>query len=75
MSAAAARRRKQQQKRAEAAKLSSGGDDKSDDPVQLRLDALLQDPTLAEEAVAYEALQLAQSSVRRNVKLGKFANA
>mmetsp|Transcript_36075 Transcript_36075/g.66112 ORF Transcript_36075/g.66112 Transcript_36075/m.66112 type:complete len:420 (-) Transcript_36075:106-1365(-) len=70
MSAAAARRRKQQQKHAAA---KSGGD--SNDPVQLRLDALLQDPTLSEEAVAYEALQLAQSAVRRNVKLGQFAGA
>ncbi|KAL7530082.1 hypothetical protein ACHAXR_003301 [Thalassiosira sp. AJA248-18] len=70
MSAAAARRRKQQQKRAAA---KSGGDD--NDPIQLRLDSLLQDPTLPEEAVAYEALQLAQSAVRRNVKIGNFARA
>eukprot|EP00581_Thalassiosira_minuscula_P009355 CAMPEP_0183704742 /NCGR_PEP_ID=MMETSP0737-20130205/2029_1 /TAXON_ID=385413 /ORGANISM="Thalassiosira miniscula, Strain CCMP1093" /LENGTH=418 /DNA_ID=CAMNT_0025931733 /DNA_START=54 /DNA_END=1310 /DNA_ORIENTATION=- len=70
MSAAAARRRKQQQKRAAA---KSGGDES--DPVQIRLDALLQDPTLTEESVAYEALQLAQSAVRRNVKLGDFAKA
>mmetsp|Transcript_14092 Transcript_14092/g.30636 ORF Transcript_14092/g.30636 Transcript_14092/m.30636 type:complete len:427 (-) Transcript_14092:150-1430(-) len=69
MSAAAARRRKQQKQRAAA---NSGGEN---DPVQLRLDALLQDPTLAEEAVAYEALQLAQSCVRRNVKLGQFSKA
>ena len=69
MSAAAARRRKQ--KKAGAPK--SG--DSAGDPVQVRLDALLKDPTLAEESVAYEALQLAQSSVRRNVKLGNFANA
>lgn len=70
MSAAAARRRKQQQKRAAAA--SDVGDN---DPIQLRLDNLLVDPALAEEAVAYEALQLAQSSVRRNVKTGNFARA
>ena len=72
MSAAAARRKKQAQKRA-AAKSGAGGDD--NDPVQLRLDALLQDPTLTEESVAYEALQLAQSAVRRNVKIGNFAKA
>eukprot|EP00578_Thalassiosira_sp_NH16_P002282 CAMPEP_0181139858 /NCGR_PEP_ID=MMETSP1071-20121207/35002_1 /TAXON_ID=35127 /ORGANISM="Thalassiosira sp., Strain NH16" /LENGTH=400 /DNA_ID=CAMNT_0023226785 /DNA_START=18 /DNA_END=1218 /DNA_ORIENTATION=+ len=70
MSAAAARRRKQQKKRAEA---KSG--DIDNDPVQLRLDALLVDPTLTEESVAYEALQLAQSAVRRNVKLCDFARA
>ncbi|KAL9187113.1 hypothetical protein ACHAXT_010833 [Thalassiosira profunda] len=75
MSAAAARRRKQQQKRALAAKQASGGGEEAGDPVQLRLDALLQDPTLTEESVAYEALQLAQSAVRRNVKLGNFAGA
>lgn len=64
MSAAAARRRKQ--------RAAKSGDA---DPVQVRLDALLKDPTLTEEAVAYEALQLAQSSVRRNVKIGNFAQA
>mmetsp|Transcript_14351 Transcript_14351/g.30130 ORF Transcript_14351/g.30130 Transcript_14351/m.30130 type:complete len:417 (+) Transcript_14351:111-1361(+) len=70
MSAAAARRRKQQQKRAAAPKPGE-----SADPVQLRLDSLLDDPTLVEESVAYEALQLAQSSVRRNVKNGNFSGA
>lgn len=64
MSAAAARRRKQ--------RAAKSGDS---DPVQVRLDALLKDPSLTEEAVAYEALQLAQSSVRRNVKIGNFAQA
>lgn len=64
MSAAAARRKKQLANRKAAA-----------DPVQSRLDALLQDPTLVEESVAYEALQLAQSSVRRNVKIGSYAQA
>ena len=68
MSAAAARRRKQQQKRAAA-------EGSNNDPVQLRLDALLKDPTLAEESVSYEALQLAQSAVRRNVKIGNFPQA
>ncbi|KAL3795398.1 hypothetical protein ACHAWO_002645 [Cyclotella atomus] len=64
MSAAAARRKKQLANRKAAA-----------DPVQTRLDALLSDPTLVEESVAYEALQLAQSSVRRNVKIGNFPQA
>jgi len=72
MSAAAARRRKQQQKRAAADNGSGSG---GGDPVQARLDALLADPSLAEESVAYEALQLAQSSVRRNVKIGNYAGA
>lgn len=69
MSAAAARRRKQLKARAAA---NSGAEN---DPIQLRLDALLQDPALSEEAVAYEALQLAQSVVCRNVKLGQFTKA
>eukprot|EP01082_Thalassiosira_pseudonana_P014101 g12249.t1 g12249 contig6:1546178-1547604(-) len=66
MSAAAARRKKQLQNRA----AKSAGD-----PVQLRLDALLVDPTLTQESIAYEALQLAQSSVRRNIKTGQFHQA
>jgi hypothetical protein len=45
------------------------------DPIRLRLDGLLRDPSLSNESVAYEALQLAQSSVRRYVKLGKFDEA
>jgi hypothetical protein len=65
MSAAAARRKKQLANRAA----------KTTDPIQIRLDGLLQDPTLVEESVAYEALQLAQSSVRRNVKIGNFKQA
>ena len=74
MSAAAARRKKQIQKRADAANAAatSVGDS---DPIQLRLDSLLRDPTLKEESVAYEALQLAQSAVRRNIKLGNTVNA
>jgi hypothetical protein len=90
MSAAAARRKKQLAMRASAAAASSsatiGGGDlappglggaeaASSDPVRLRLDALLRDPALSTESVAYEALQLAQSSVRRLVKLGKFGEA
>jgi len=72
MSAAAARRKKQIQKRAGAGAAAAAT---GDDPIQLRLDALLHDPTLKDESVAYEALQLAQSSVRRNIKLGNFTNA
>lgn len=78
MSAAAARRRKQQQKRSAAnAASASAGDDGGggSDPIQLRLDALLKDPSLTEESVAYEALQLAQSSVRRNIKIGNLKGA
>ncbi|KAL3793161.1 hypothetical protein HJC23_005663 [Cyclotella cryptica] len=71
MSAAAARRKKQLQNRAAKGDPSAP----SSDPVQLRLDSLLLDPTLVEEPVAYEALQLAQSSVRRNVKTGNFKQA
>ena len=69
MSAAAARRKKQLQKRA-ASKGETVGD-----PVELRLSTLLQDPSLSTESVAYEALQLAQSAVRRNVKIGNFTKA
>ncbi len=76
MSAAAARRKKQILKRAAggSGSTAAAGDD-NNDPIQLRLDSLLRDPTLKEESVAYEALQLAQSAVRRNVKLGNFTNA
>mmetsp|Transcript_8228 Transcript_8228/g.19321 ORF Transcript_8228/g.19321 Transcript_8228/m.19321 type:complete len:404 (+) Transcript_8228:89-1300(+) len=70
MSAAAARRRKQAQKRA-----AKTGGTPAGDPVQGRLDALLADLSLSEESVAYDALQLAQSVVRRNVKIGDFACA
>ena len=46
------------------------------DPVRLRLDALLYDPnTLSQEGVAYEALQLAQSVVRRCIKSGSYDGA
>ena len=74
MSAAAARRKKQIQKRADAANAAATSVADSD-PIQLRLDSLLRDPTLKEESVAYEALQLAQSAVRRNIKLGNTVNA
>jgi len=69
MSAAAARRKKQLAKRGANPKAPNN------DPVESRLSTLLADPTLTEESVAYEALQLAQSAVRRNVKIGNFTKA
>jgi hypothetical protein len=85
MSAAAARRKKQLAMRANASPSPGGGVAEvpasasaiagmgaDRDPIRLRLDALLRDPSLSTESVAYEALQLAQSSVRRYVKLGKY---
>jgi golgi to ER traffic protein 4 len=62
MSAAAARRRKQQ--------LAA----QKGDPVEIKLKALL-DSSDDDEATAYEALQLAQSQVRKNVNSLKFAEA
>ena len=72
MSAAAARRKKQLQKRGAG---KSNGDSSNNDPIEMRLETLLHDPTLSDESVAYEALQLAQSAVRRNVKIGNFIKA
>eukprot|EP00934_Nitzschia_sp_Nitz4_P000200 Nitzschia sp. Nitz4//scaffold9_size221794//134116//135285//NITZ4_001363-RA/size221794-processed-gene-0.335-mRNA-1//-1//CDS//3329561052//200//frame0 len=69
MSAAAARRRKQllaRKKEAEATNL---------DPVSARLQQLLEGQDLKEEATAYEALQLAQSQVRKKVSAGEFSAA
>jgi hypothetical protein len=47
------------------------------DPVSAQLQKLLTDEpeALAEEATAYEALQLAQSQVRKKVHAGEFAEA
>lgn len=73
MSAAAARRRKQLAKKA-AARAESGGAEE-EDPVTLRLNALLADTANSDESTAYEALQLAQSQVRRGVKTGKYKDA
>lgn len=71
MSAAAARRRKQLLARKKAQEEAA-----SDlDPVSSRLKQLLQDEDLKEEAIAYEALQLAQSQVRKKVHAGEFAAA
>jgi hypothetical protein len=56
--------------------ISSAPNNEGTDPIKLRLDALLYDPsTLSQESVAYEALQLAQSVVRRYIKLGSFDKA
>jgi hypothetical protein len=66
MSAAAARRRKQL-----ASRKASG---EGEDNVSSQLETLLNAPEL-DEATAYEALQLAQSLVRKKVKEGQFASA
>lgn len=56
--------------------ISAAANEGTIDPVRLRLDALLYDPTtLSREGVAYEALQLAQSVVRRYVKAGSYDGA
>ena len=74
MSAAAARRRKQLAARRTAS--GGGGEDGTTGPVQdvvaQQLETLLQSPELEDEATAYEALQLAQSSVRKRVVQGQF---
>mmetsp|Transcript_15753 Transcript_15753/g.21889 ORF Transcript_15753/g.21889 Transcript_15753/m.21889 type:complete len:400 (+) Transcript_15753:208-1407(+) len=66
MSAAAARRRKQLQARKK-------NDDQ--DAVNLRLQELLASEDLGDEATAYEALQLAQSQVRKRIKSADFPSA
>lgn len=68
MSAAAARRRKQLA--AKAALASQGGTD----PITDKLQSLLS-PASIDESTAYEALQLAQSQVRKCVKSGEFSKA
>jgi hypothetical protein len=77
MSAAAARRRKQlmARKKQQDEACSVGKD--ALDPVSAQLQKLLTDEpeALAEEATAYEALQLAQSQVRKKVHAGEFAEA
>lgn len=72
MSAAAARRRKQ----LAARKASSGGGEQGPlDSVSAQLDALLAASPDIDEATAYEALQLAQSLVRKRVKEGQYGSA
>lgn len=73
MSAAAARRRKQLLARKKAQEEAAANTDL--DPVSAQLQKLLQDETLKEEATAYEALQLAQSQVRKKVHAGEYAAA
>lgn len=65
MSAAAARRRKQL-----AAKAAAAGED----PITTKLNSLLAADELS-ESTAYEALQLAQSQVRKSVISGKYSSA
>jgi Golgi to ER traffic protein 4 len=70
MSAAAARRRKQLEAR-KAAGLT-------DDAVSIQLNKILEahpDPESMDETTAYEALQLAQSLVRKKVVSGQYAEA
>jgi len=71
MSAAAARRKKQLLARKKAQEEAAA----ALDPVSARLQALLHDEDLKEEAIAYEALQLAQSQVRKKVHAGEYAAA
>jgi hypothetical protein len=71
MSAAAARRRKQLVARKKAQEEAAG----EVDPVSAQLQKLLHDEDLKEEATAYEALQLAQSQVRKKVNAGDFPAA
>ncbi|KAL3943557.1 MAG: hypothetical protein SGBAC_002374 [Bacillariaceae sp.] len=69
MSAAAARRRKQLLARKKAQQESGA------DAVAAQLQKLLEDDSLSEEATAYEALQLAQSQVRKKVHASEFKDA
>ncbi|CAJ1933768.1 unnamed protein product [Cylindrotheca closterium] len=69
MSAAAARRRKQLLARKKQQQESAG------DAVAAQLQKLLADDSLSEEATAYEALQLAQSQVRKKVHANEFKEA
>ena len=76
MSAAAARRRKQllARKKQQEEAAASGND--ALDPVSAQLQKLMEDPeALAQEATAYEALQLAQSIIRKKVHAGSYADA
>jgi hypothetical protein len=69
MSAAAARRKKQLA--AKQASLSESGLD----PISKQLNSLLESSETIDESTAYEALQLAQSQVRKSVKSGDFNKA
>jgi len=76
MSASAARRRKQilSRKKQQEQAVIAGND--AIDPVTAQLQKLLNDPkALAEEATSYEALQLAQSQIRKKVHSGNYGDA
>lgn len=77
MSAAAARRRKQLMARKKQKDEAAAAGKEALDPVSVQLQRLLVDEpeALAEEATAYEALQLAQSQVRKKVHAGEFEEA
>jgi len=76
MSAAAARRRKQLLARKKQQEEAAAAGNDALDPVSAQLQKLLEDPEkLAEEATAYEALQLAQSQIRKKVHAGSYAEA
>ena len=76
MSAAVARRRKQLEARKKQAEEAAAAGNDALDPVSAQLQKLLEDREgLAEEATAYEALQLAQSQIRKKVKAGSYAEA
>jgi len=77
MSAAAARRRKQLMARKKQQEEAAVAGKNALDPVSAQLQKLLVDEpeALAEEATAYEALQLAQSQVRKKVHAGEYAEA
>ncbi|KAG7356968.1 DUF410 domain containing protein [Nitzschia inconspicua] len=77
MSAAAARRRKQLMARKKQQEEAAASGKDALDPVSAQLQKLLvEEPeALADEATAYEALQLAQSQVRKKVHAGEFAEA
>jgi len=70
MSAAAARRRKQLERKKANAAAGSG----TDDPVLDQLNKLLADDDELSETIAYEALQLAQSQVRKRLHSGNPAD-
>lgn len=77
MSAAAARRRKQILARKKQQEQAVIAGKEALDPVSAQLQKLLKDDpeALAEEATAYEALQLAQSQIRKKVHSGDFGEA
>ena len=77
MSASAARRRKQLIARKKQQEQAAIAGTEALDPVSAQLQKLLTDDpsVLAEEATAYEALQLAQSQIRKKVNSGNYDEA